>query len=109
VRKALSQLGCRMLEAPTRVKALDVWKENSAEIRLLLTDLVMPDKMTGKDLANWLLAENPDLKVIYMSGYSAEIVGKDLVLNEGVNFLSKPFQGLKLAKAIRDNLDGIQG
>jgi signal transduction histidine kinase/ActR/RegA family two-component response regulator len=105
VRKALSQLGYRILEAPTGVKALEVWKDNRAEIRLLLTDLVMPDGMSGKDLAERILQEDPRLKVIYMSGYSAEVVGKDFPLKEGVNFLAKPFQASKLAQTIRDNLD----
>jgi PAS domain S-box-containing protein len=105
VRKALSQLGYRILEAPTGVKALEVWKENRDEIRLLLTDLVMPDGMTGKDLAQRILQGNPKLKVIYMSGYSAEVVGKDFPLKEGVNFLTKPFQASKLAQTIRDSLD----
>jgi PAS domain S-box-containing protein len=105
VRKALSQLGYRILEAPTGRKALEVWKENRDEIRLLLTDLVMPDGMSGKDLAQRILKENPKLKVIYMSGYSAEVVGKDFPLKEGVNFLTKPFQATKLAQTIRDSLD----
>jgi CheY-like chemotaxis protein len=105
VRKALSQLGYRILEAPTGVKALEVWKQNRGEIRLLLTDLVMPDGMTGKDLAQRILQENPKLKVIYMSGYSAEVVGKDFPLKEGVNFLTKPFQASKLAQIVRQRLD----
>ena len=105
IRKALSQLGYRIIEAPTGVKALEVWKENGDEIQLLLTDLVMPDGMTGKDLAQRILQENPNLKVIYMSGYSAEVVGKDFPLKEGLNFLTKPFQAAKLAQTIRDSLD----
>jgi two-component system cell cycle sensor histidine kinase/response regulator CckA len=105
VQMGLSRLGYRILEAPTGVKALEVWKQNRDDIRLLLTDLVMPDGMTGKDLAQRILQENPKLKVIYMSGYSAEVVGKDFPLKEGVNFLTKPFQASKLAQTIRDNLD----
>jgi nitrogen-specific signal transduction histidine kinase len=105
VRKGLSQLGYRILEAPTGIKAFEVWKQNRDEIRLLLTDLVMPDGMTGKDLAQRVLQENPKLKVIYMSGYSAEVVGKDFPLSEGVNFLTKPFQALKLAQTVRNCLD----
>jgi len=105
VRKALAQLGYRILEAPTGVKALEVWRQNRGDIRLLLTDLVMPDGMTGKDLAQRLLKEEPNLKVIYMSGYTADILGKDFPLDQGVNFLSKPFQALKLAHTIRDCLD----
>jgi two-component system cell cycle sensor histidine kinase/response regulator CckA len=107
VRKALAQLGYRILEAPTGVTALEVWKQNRDEIRLLLTDLVMPDGMTGKELAQHLLQENPKLKVIYMSGYSAEVVGKNFPLMEGDNFLTKPFQSAKLAQIIRDKLDAV--
>ncbi len=108
VRKVLSQLGYRILEAPTGPKALQVWKENRDEIRLLLTDLVMPGGMTGRDLAQHLLQEYPELKVIYMSGFSAEVVGKDFPLKEGGNFLTKPFQALKLAQTIRDSLDNTE-
>ena len=106
VRTALTQLGYRILEAPTGVKALEVWNQNRDQIGLLLTDLVMPDGMNGKDLAHRLRQENPKLKAIYMSGYSAEVAGKDFPLEEGVNFLSKPFQITKLAQAIRARLDG---
>jgi CheY-like chemotaxis protein len=105
VRQILSQLGYRILEAPTGVKALEVWQQNRDEIRLLLTDLVMPDGMTGKVLAQRILQENPKLKVIYMSGYSAEVVGKDFPLREGHNFLTKPFQAFKLAQTVRKILD----
>jgi two-component system cell cycle sensor histidine kinase/response regulator CckA len=105
VRQTLTQLGYRILEAPTGVKALEVWKQNRDEIRLLLTDLVMPDGMTGKDLAQRILQEKPTLKIIYMSGYSAEAVSKDFPLKEGVNFLAKPFRSAKLAQTIRERLD----
>jgi FixJ family two-component response regulator len=64
--------------------------------------------MSGKDLAQRILQENPKLKVIYLSGYSAEVVGKDFPLKEGVNFLTKPFQALKLVQTIRNNLDEVE-
>ncbi len=105
VRNVLTRLGYRVLEATTGVTALEVWKEHQQEIRLLLTDLVMPDGMTGKALAEQVVAQNPKLKVIYTSGYSREIAGKDFPLQDGVNFLSKPFQAAKLAQAVRHNLD----
>ena len=72
---------------------------------MLLTDLVMPDGMTGKVLAQRVLQENPKLKVIYMSGYSAEVVGKDFPLEEGVNFLNKPFTAQKLTQTIRNSFE----
>jgi PAS domain S-box-containing protein len=106
VRMALSKLGYRILEAPTGVRALEVWQDNRGEIHLLLTDLMMPDGMTGKELAQRILQDQPGLKVIYMSGYSAEVVSQDFPLQEGVNFLAKPFETGKLAKTIRDCLDG---
>lgn len=107
VRNVLTRLGYRVLEATTGVTALEVWKEHQQEIRLLLTDLVMPDGMTGKMLAEQLLAQNPKLRVIFTSGYSREIAGKDFPLQDGVNFLSKPFQAAKLAQTVRSNLDDV--
>lgn len=107
VRNVLTRLGYRVLEATTGVTALEVWKEHQQDIRLLLTDLVMPDGMTGKALAEQLVAQNAKLKVIYTSGYSREIAGKDFPLQDGVNFLSKPFQAAKLAQTVRANLDEI--
>jgi PAS domain S-box-containing protein len=104
--QTLLLLGYRVLEARNGIEALEVWKEHDDEIDLLLTDLVMPGGMTGKDLGERLSRENPELKVIYASGYSAEIAGKDFPLKEGVNFLTKPFQGQKLAETIRNILDG---
>jgi two-component system cell cycle sensor histidine kinase/response regulator CckA len=105
VRKALSQLGYRVLEAVNGVEALEVWKKNRDGIHLLLTDLVMPGGINGKDLAERLLKENSKLKVIYASGYTAEVAAKDSPLKEGVNFLTKPFQSFKLAQTVRQSLD----
>ena len=73
----------------------------------ILESLGMPGGMTGKELGERLLKENPKLKVIYASGYSAEVAGKDFPFEEGVNFLAKPFQAFKLAQTLRHNLDAI--
>jgi two-component system cell cycle sensor histidine kinase/response regulator CckA len=107
VQKILWRLGYNVLEAASGVEAVEIWKQNRAEIRLLLTDMVMPGGMTGKDLSEQLLKENPKLKVIYASGYSAEVAGKISPLEEGVNFLTKPFQAQKLAQTVRNCLDKI--
>ena len=107
VKTVLTSLGYQVLEAPTGTDALDVWRKHRDKIQLLLTDMVMPDGMNGKELAQRLLAEKPELKVIYASGYSADIAGQDLPLQEGVNFLSKPFLVHNLAQAIRNRLDEI--
>ncbi len=105
VSRILARLGYCILEAPTAVKALEIWKVRRSEIRLLLTDMIMPDGMTGRELAQRLIQEAPKLKVIYMSGYSADLVGKDFPVQTGVNFLAKPFQMHQLAQSIRQSLD----
>ncbi len=105
VRTALLRLGYRVLEATNSDEALAIWKQKRDGINLLLTDLVMPGQKTGKELAEQLLQQDPDLKVIYTSGYSAEIAGKDFPLEEGVNFLTKPFEAIKLAQTVRNRLD----
>jgi len=104
---ALSRFGYRILTASSGAEALEVWKQHRIEIHLLLTDMVMPDGMNGKELAERLLQENPKLKVIYASGYSADIARKTLHLQEGVNFVAKPFEAHKLAQTIRNCLDSI--
>ena len=105
VRRTLAHVGYHILEAPTGVQALEIWRQNRDEIGLLLTDLMMPDGMTGEVLAQRILQENPDLKVIYMSGYSAEVASKDFSMQEGVNFLNKPFTAQKLTQTIRGCLE----
>jgi two-component system cell cycle sensor histidine kinase/response regulator CckA len=104
-RNVLTRLGYRVLEATTGVTALEVWREHRDDIRLLLTDLVMPDGMTGRELAERLIEADPKLKVIYTSGYSRDIAGNNFPLQDGVNFLSKPFQAAKLAQTVRASLD----
>ncbi len=102
---ALKKLGYRVLEAVNGMEALEVWKKNRDEIHLLLTDLVMPGGINGKALGEQLLQENPKLKVIYASGYSAEVAAKGFPLEEGTSFLTKPFQAQKLAQTVRKKLD----
>jgi signal transduction histidine kinase/CheY-like chemotaxis protein len=105
----LSRLGYHVLEAATGDEARDVWQQHRGPIRLLLTDLVMPGRTTGKELAKQLLRQDPELKVIYISGYSLEAADKDLLSEEGATFLNKPFEPHKLALAIRHCLDQKHG
>jgi len=98
--------GYNILSAETGVKALDVWQEHKAKIDLLLTDLVMPDHLNGRELAEKLRAERPKLKVIFTSGYTADVVGKDFVSQQGLHYLQKPYDPQKLSAAVRNCLDG---
>jgi signal transduction histidine kinase/DNA-binding NtrC family response regulator len=105
MRKALSQLGYRVLESVSGIEAQKVWEQHRNEIDLLVTDLVMPGGLDGKDLAKRFSSENPKLKVICTSGYSVEMASTDFPLEEGVNFLAKPFGAHKLAETVREKLD----
>jgi CheY-like chemotaxis protein len=77
-----------------------------AQVDLLLTDMVMPNGMSGGELAKALVEQNPKLKIIYTSGYSPEILKQDSLLTQGVNFLPKPYDLNSLLKAVRLCLDG---
>jgi len=104
----LQRHGYRLLEAASGVEALSIWEKHGAEIDLLLTDMIMPDGLTGREVAKQLQARKPALKVVYVSGYSMESDGTTFRLRPGTSFLQKPYQPQKLLQTIRDNLDGKQ-
>jgi len=104
VREVLDHSGYRVFEAEHGEAALEVWKEHAQEIDLLLTDMVMPGSVNGLELSKRLLAEQPDLKVIYTSGYSAELFGSDIRLEEGRNYLPKPYLSAKLTTMLTQAL-----
>ena len=101
----LQNHGYKIWQAASGHDALGVWQEHKDEIELLLTDLVMPGDMNGHDLAEKLHAEQPNLKVIFTSGYSADIVGKNFKLEPDLNFLQKPYPPQTLALTVRRCLD----
>ena len=90
VEEILSLYGYDVISACSGVDALRVWEKHREKIDLLLTDMVMPDGISGRELAERLQQQSSELKVIYTSGYSPGMAGKDLALLEGFNFLPKP-------------------
>jgi CheY-like chemotaxis protein len=103
-RKLLEHLGYHVYEASDGVAALSVWKEHRAEIDLLLTDMVMPNGMTGSDLAQKLQAEDPELHVVLTSGYnSAE--PSSVKLSKSSLFIRKPYTLDAISQTIRKCLD----
>ena len=104
VREILLNCDYQVLEAANGLEALKVWDDQNGRIDLLLTDMVMPEGMTGLDLAKQLKTRDALLKVIYMSGYSSEIMGSDAELRD-VAFLPKPYSAPQLTRLIRDSLD----
>ncbi len=101
VREVLHHSGYRILEAGHGEAALEIWKEHAADIDLLLTDIVMPGSINGLELSQRLLAERPDLKVIYTSGYSGELFDSNVKLEDGRNYLPKPYLSAKLTNILR--------
>ena len=104
VSEALSAVGYRVLSAANGRAALQVWAEHRNEIALLLTDVVMPESMSGRELAHTLIADKPDLKVIFTSGYSAELIGTDFEREKQHAFLSKPYLPDRLAQTVAAHL-----
>jgi PAS domain S-box-containing protein len=108
VARVLEHYGYKVFQANNGAEALEIWGSNRKEIKLVLTDLVMPNNMNGRELAEKMWVESPGLKVIFTSGYSADIVGKDFKLQPDLNFLQKPYQPQTLALTVRRCLDGKQ-
>jgi PAS domain S-box-containing protein len=104
-KRILEHYGYRVVEAANGVEALARWKDYSEHIDLLVTDMIMPQGINGRDLAERLQAQDRTLKVIYTSGYSPDTVAKELLLREGGNFLAKPYHPKVLVKMVRDALD----
>ncbi len=102
--KALQQHGYRTLVAENGEGALEVSKEYEGSIDLMITDVVMP-KMSGKEAAERLQPLYPNMKVIYMSGYTDDAIVHHGVLEPGLNFLEKPFTPEGLARKVREILD----
>jgi two-component system cell cycle sensor histidine kinase/response regulator CckA len=105
VAQILTIQGYTVLEATSGRHALEVWQRANRPIDLLLTDLVMPGGIMGSELAERLQTQSPSLKVIYTSGYSPGMAGKDASLLERRNFLPKPYSINKLAQFVRECLD----
>jgi signal transduction histidine kinase/DNA-binding NtrC family response regulator len=106
VEQALGVLGYRILTARNGRDALDVWSKHRDEIDLLLTDVVMPESISGRQLAHTLIVEKPDLKVIFTSGYSAELLGEDFESEKQYAFLPKPYMPDRLAATVAEHLQG---
>ena len=103
IRDTLEPLGYKIIEAADGEEALELFRRSECKIDLLLTDVIMP-KMTGKKLAKILLAEKPGFKVLYMSGYTDNVIAHQGVLDEDIEFINKPLVPSLLTKKIREVL-----
>ncbi len=101
----LQDLGYQVLEAATGAEAMEVWQKSKGSVHLLLTDMVMPEEMSGIDLAQKLRTQHPELKILFTSGYSVGDLDTDFIRHGGGSFLQKPYTRFTLAKAVRESLD----
>jgi PAS domain S-box-containing protein len=100
----LEKQGYSVLQADSPDNALHLAREHASKIQLLMTDVVMPG-MNGKELAQKLLSCYPNLKILFMSGHTADIITRHGVVEEGTYFIQKPFSLPVLARKVRDVLD----
>jgi PAS domain S-box-containing protein len=103
-RAILQRLGYRVLTAGTPQEAMRLVGDHPAPIHLLITDVVMPE-MNGRELADGLIRMKPDMKCLFMSGYTADVIAHRGVLDEGIHFIQKPFSVKDLSEAVRKILE----
>ncbi len=107
-RMMLERNGYSVLPAVTPTEAVEKAKNHSGSIELLMSDVVMPE-MNGRDLAVKITALFPDIRLLFMSGYSMDVIAHQDVLDDGVAFLQKPFSMEDLMKKVRNVLDNAPG
>jgi two-component system, cell cycle sensor histidine kinase and response regulator CckA len=103
-REMLEMSGYKVIEAETAGDALIIAEKQGDNISLLLTDVVMPI-MSGKELADRVQKAKPKIKVLYMSGYTANVIAQEGILDGSTNFMQKPFTLSRIAKKVREALD----
>ena len=103
--EVLQTYNYNVIEAENGDRAIALWPTLRNQVDLLLTDMVMPGSANGLDVARHCLADKPDLKIIYTSGYSSELFASNVMLREGVNYLPKPYLSSRLSAIIRNALD----
>jgi DNA-binding NtrC family response regulator len=105
VARSLKKQGYRVLEASQGKEVFPLCEEQGGPIHLMVTDVVMPE-MTGVELAKHIKQVYPEMKVLYMSGYSSDRVAIDREkVEKGIEFIQKPFTVYELARKVREVLD----
>ncbi len=102
--RLLRKQGYTVLEAANGHEAIRLWQGSSEQVDLVITDMIMPEGMSGRELARILQARQPGLKVIYTSGYAADLTGIDPTF-EDYRFIQKPYQAAAFLQTVRDYLD----
>jgi two-component system, cell cycle sensor histidine kinase and response regulator CckA len=106
--RMLERFGYRVVAAGTPGEAIRIARDYPGELNLLMTDVVMPE-MNGRELAKNILTIHPNLKRLFMSGYTANVIAHHGVLDKGVNFIQKPFSRDQLGSKVREALEQGNG
>ena len=102
----LQRLGYAVLATNKPDEAIEIAEQHDGEIHLLMTDVVMPE-MNGREIAQKILVLKPHIKVLFMSGYTADVIAHHGILDENVCFIQKPFSKSDLAEKLHEVLDQI--
>ncbi len=104
-RTMLERAGYKVMEASHAGDAVRIWEKFKDSIHLLLLDMVMPEGMSGRELAAWVQARKPDIRIVFISGYNVDVIARQLSLKQGQNFVQKPFSAQQLLETVRRKLD----
>ena len=101
----LEEIGYTVIQAETPRQAIEICGRDEVRVDLILTDVVMPG-MNGKEMVEIIETLRPDIKVLFMSGYTSDLVAQRGVVDEGRHFIQKPFDMHLLYQKINDTLRG---
>ena len=99
----LEQLGYQVLVKSSPLEALEMVQARTGRIDLLITDVIMPE-MNGRDLAEQISEMYPEIRLLFMSGYPADVIAEQGVLDQGVQFIQKPFSMQDIARKVHETL-----
>ena len=105
IKSSLGQLGYQVWTAASGAEAVQLWGPRATDIHLLLTDMIMPGGISGREVAQQFRLGNPQIKVIYTSGYALELRESDELARNSAAFLAKPYDLARLTQVIRERLD----
>ncbi|MCX7965007.1 MAG: response regulator, partial [Syntrophorhabdaceae bacterium] len=100
----LEELGYKVISASTPFEAINQFKLHKDEIDLLITDVIMPE-MNGKELSKMLLSIKPDLKCLFMSGYTNNAIIHNGIVESGISYIQKPFTLHELSVKVRETIE----
>jgi two-component system, cell cycle sensor histidine kinase and response regulator CckA len=103
-RRMLERLGYTVIAAASPNEAIGLAQKYSREIQLLLVDVIMPE-MSGRELSEQIIRLRPGLKILFMSGYTADVIAHRGVLDQGLHFIQKPFSSKELASKVREAIE----